>query len=206
MDKKICIIGSSGFAKEVLWLLKDCNLYDMVDCFMEPEELWKEQEIFGKPVKKQSEFDSTKHCAVIGIGDSNLRKKIVKEQLPADTEYPNIIHPSVHISEWVDIGRGAIICAGNIITCDIKIGDFATINLDCTIGHDCIIGDYLTLNPSVNISGICNIGNNVIIGTGAGVKQGIQNCDDVMIGMGAVVVKNILEQGTYVGNPAKKIG
>lgn len=201
--KKICIIGASGLAKETYWLLQEAGMSNMVECFMEPDEFWRETNIFGIPVRKQSDFNSLKHKAVLGIGDSSIRKKIVEDQLPKDTEYPIIIHPNVRISKWVELGRGTIVCAGNIITCDIKIGDFAFINLNCTVGHDCVIGDYLTLNPGVNLSGICNIGNHVSIGTNAAIRQGVSICDNVTIGMGSNVVKNIIEAGTYVGSPAK---
>jgi UDP-N-acetylbacillosamine N-acetyltransferase len=33
----------------------------------------------------------------------------------------------------------------------------------------------------------------------------ISVCDDVIIGAGSVVIKNITESGTYVGNPARKV-
>jgi len=201
--KKLCVIGSSGLAKETFWLLQEIGLENSFECFMEPDEFWQEKTILGKPVRKQSEFDSTKHKAIIGIGDSTIREKVVKYQLPSDTEYPILIHPNVRISKWVDLGKGSIICAGNIITCDIKIGNFAFINLACTIGHDCILGDYLTLNPGVNLSGICNLGNHVTVGTNAAIRQGVSICDNVIVGMGSNVVKNIKEPGTYVGSPAK---
>ena len=42
------------------------------------------------------------------------------------------------------IGEGTVICAGTIITCNIKIGDFVTFNLLCSVGHDTIINDFIT--------------------------------------------------------------
>jgi sugar O-acyltransferase (sialic acid O-acetyltransferase NeuD family) len=204
MDKKICIIGSSGFAKEVYWLLRDCGKGELVDCFMVPDQYWEETTVLDLPVKKQSEFNAQIHSVVLGIGDPKIRRKVVYEQL-IDAEYPTIIHPSSKLSDWVELSRGTIICAGNIITCDIKIGEFATINLNCTIGHDCTIGSFFTLNPAVNVSGLCKFGDDVYIGTNASVKQGVNICSDVVIGMGAVVIKNISEPGTYVGSPAKKL-
>jgi sugar O-acyltransferase (sialic acid O-acetyltransferase NeuD family) len=203
MNKKICIIGSSGFAKEVYWLITESNTGYEVDCFMEPDKYWEEKTVFDIPVKKQSEFNPSIHAAVIGIGNPDIRKKVVEEQLSNETEYPSIIHPNVQMSKWVSIGKGAIICSGNIITCDITIGNFSVINLNSTIGHDCLIGDYLTVNPGVNISGLCNLGNNVYFGTNSAIRQGVTVCNDVVIGMGACVVKNIEVPGTYIGNPAK---
>ncbi len=203
MNKRICIIGSGGFAKEVYWLLIEAGYENLVDCFMEPEEYWQEKEVLGLPVKKQSTFDPERNCAVIGIGDSKIREKIVYVQLPCETEYPVIIHPSVRISKWVTIERGSLICAGNIITCDISIGEFATINLNCTIGHDTMIGKFFTANPGINVSGMCKVGDFVYAGTNAAIRQGINICNEVIIGMGAIVVKDISVSGTYIGNPAK---
>lgn len=203
MNKRICIIGSGGCAKEVYWLLIEAGFKNLVDCFMEPEEYWQEKEVLGLPVIKQSEFEPEKNCAVIGIGDPKIREKVVYTQLPAETEYPSIIHPAARISKWVTIDRGSVVCAGNIITCDISIGEFAIINSSCTIGHDTVIGRFFTANPGVNVSGSCKVGDFVYAGTNAAIRQGISICDNVIIGMGAIVVKDISVSGTYIGNPAE---
>ena len=208
MAKKIAIIGTGGFAREVLCLITDLGRYEDVACFMEPDDIWADkwqnQNIMGIPVRPRSEFNSKQFSVTIGIGNSIFREKVVNE-LPEETEYLTLIHPSVTISKWVEIGEGAIICAGTILTCDIKIGKQAQLNLHTTIGHDCVIGNYFTTAPGVNISGICNFGNHVYFGTSAAVRQGINICDNVTIGMGAMVVKNITEAGIYVGMPAKKL-
>jgi serine acetyltransferase len=44
------------------------------------------------------------------------------------------------------------------------------------------------------------------VGTQASFRQHIRVCDDAVIGMGTVVVRDIVEAGTYVGVPAKKVG
>lgn len=91
------------------------------------------------------------------------------------------------------------------MTCNIKIGKHAHLNLHTTIGHDCIIGDYFTTAPATNISGNCEFGECVYFGTNSSVRQGIKICDNVTIGMGGIVVKNINEEGVYIGNPVKKL-
>lgn len=201
--KRICIIGSGGFAKEVYWLLIEAGYENNIECFIEPEEYWKEGDVLGLPVKKQKEFNPEIHSAILGIGDPKIRHKVVYEQLPKETEYPIIIHPSVKTSKWNNIARGSVITAGNIITCDVTIGEFATINLSCTIGHDTVIGKFFTCNPGANISGNCTIGDFVSIGTNAALRQGLTIANNVSIGMGAIVVKSLAEKGTYIGNPAK---
>ncbi|MEI6852595.1 MAG: acetyltransferase [Bacteroidota bacterium] len=208
-NKKVCIVGTGGFGRETLCCLIDSlaaqNLKAAdIACFMVADQDFQEKTVMGIPVIPQSQFEPDKYEVLVGIGDSKTRKKVV-EGLPAGTKFTTVIHPNVVMSDWVEIGEGSIITAGTIITCNIKIGKHAQLNLHSTIGHDCVIGDFFTAGPGTNVSGICTFGNNVYFGTNASVKQGISICDDVVIGMGSVVTKNITEPGIYVGSPAKKL-
>ena len=120
-----------------------------------------------------------------------------------------MIHPRVEMSRWVQIGEGTVICAGNILTTNIILGQQVQINLDCTIGHDVVMGDYTTLAPGVHVSGWVHFGKRVYVGTGAVMINGIEDTplyigDDVVIGAGACVTKSI-ESGTWGGVPAKPL-
>jgi sugar O-acyltransferase (sialic acid O-acetyltransferase NeuD family) len=208
-EKKICILGAGGFGREVLCCLIDSiamtNLkIEDIACFMVNDDNFTENKIMGIEVIPQSKFDPELYNVVVAIGDPTTRKRVV-ESLPNDTKYTTIIHPSAIISEFVKIGEGSIITAGTIITCNIKIGKHAHLNLQTTIGHDCVIGDFFTTAPATNVSGNCHFGECVYFGTNSSVKQGITICDNVTIGMGGVVVKNITEEGVYIGNPLKKL-
>ncbi|MEO8412300.1 MAG: acetyltransferase [Ginsengibacter sp.] len=207
--KKICIVGAGGFAREVLCCIIDGQktpdiLIEEKVCFMVADEDYHTKSIMGIDVIPHSLFDPAVYEVVVGIGNPVLRKKVV-DDLPYNTMYTSVIHPGAVISQWVEIGEGAIITAGTIITCNVKIGKHAHLNLHTTIGHDCEIGDYFTTTPGTNISGNCKFGNSVYFGTNSAVRQGIVIGNNVTIGMGGVVVKDILEPGIYVGNPVKKI-
>ena len=91
------------------------------------------------------------------------------------------------------------------MTVNIKIGNHAIVNLDCTIGHDTEIEDFVTIYPSVNVSGNCRIGQCTELGTGMQIIQGKRIGENCIVGAGSVVIKDLLESGTYVGCPAKKI-
>jgi len=208
MKKQILISGTGGISKEVLCLINDLGRYDEVLGFIEPDFILDREstpkEILGKPVLPYSAVDINKHIVSLAMGDSKIREKSIS-QLPKGLEFITLIHPSAVISPWVEIGEGAVICAGTIITCDIKIGKHAQLNLNTTIGHDCVIGDFFTTAPNVNISGNCTFGNHVYFGTSSSIKQGISIKENTVIGMGAIVTKDIEEPGVYVGIPAKKL-
>lgn len=209
MKKKICILGAGGFGREVLCCLADTikgsNLkLEDIACFMVDDQYYKQSTIMGVSVIKRSDFVPENYDVVIAIGEPLIRKKIASE-LPPETTYATIVHPNAIVSDWVEIGKGSIVTAGNVITCNIKIGDHAHLNLNTTIGHDCLIGDFFTTAPGAHVSGNCTFADCVYLGTNSAVKNGITICNDVTIGMGAMVVKSINESGVYIGNPSKKL-
>ena len=205
MNKPIIVIGTGGFAREVGTLLLDLGLGAQWLAFVERDAAWKKgRQLMEKPVWKESEVDMGRFQVVIGVSDPRIREQIV-DRLPSDTEYPTLIHPSAIYSRWVEVGKGTVICVGCVLTADIEIGNHVQLNLHTTIGHDVRIGDFVTTAPAVNISGNCQIGKGVYMGTQAATKQGISIGPGIILGMGAMAVKDLLEPGTYIGVPARKL-
>jgi sugar O-acyltransferase (sialic acid O-acetyltransferase NeuD family) len=197
---KRAIIGAGGFGREVYWSLEPNERHTAV--FFVDDVYWDNSD---EKILPLSSFVSEDYEVIVAIADSKARQNIV-ETLPKDTKFFTHIHPSAQIhGDDVIIGEGSIICAGTIITTNVKIGKHSHLNLITTIGHDCVIGDYFTTAPGVQISGNLTIGNRVYFGTRACVKQKIKICDDVTVGMNAGVVKDITESGVYIGTPAKRI-
>lgn len=206
---KICIVGSGGFAREVFQIIKQNlerrNIDPFDACFfLLKDDDFSNQKIYGIESIPESKFDPEIYELVLAVGDPMLRKKLYSEY-SKDTIYPNIISQHAVLSEYISFGVGTIVCPGSVLTCDIEIGNHAHINLNSTIGHDCKIGDFFTCSPGVNISGNCTISNQVYFGTSATIKQGLKVCDNTIVGMGGVVVNDIDQSGTYVGNPIRKI-
>ena len=211
MQKKdIAIIGSGGLAREVRWLLEDCNKnqnrWNILGWISkeEPGTI-----IAGLPVLGDDDWlvnHKEPIDGAVSVGSGGLRKKIVAYLKQNELiSFPIIISPSAEISDSVIMGEGSIITAKSILTVDIEIGDFFFCNLACTVGHDCRFKDYVTLNPGANISGNVNLGECVTIGTGASIIQGLSVGDNSTIGAGAAVVRDISSDCTAVGVPAKSL-
>lgn len=209
MMKDLCIIGANGFGREVAWLVEEINnekkQWNLLG-FIDDDKNKVGQIINGYPILGDLDYFNQKltdcYC-VIAVGNSQLREKIeskIKNKL-----YGILIHPGVIKSRYVTIGEGTIICAGNILTTNIKIGNHVIVNLDCTIGHDVQIENFVTILPSVNISGNVLIKALVNIGTGTAIIQGKNIGQESIIGAGSVIVKDIPEKVTVVGVPGKII-
>lgn len=118
-------------------------------CFIDDNEQ-KQGQIFNEiPVMSLEEAKKAYPQALLvsGIGNPQTREKLVQKAQEAGFSFVSMIHPRAEMSRWVEIGEGTVICAGNILTTNIILGQQVQINLDCTIGHDVVMGDYTTLAP-----------------------------------------------------------
>lgn len=210
--KDIAIFGVGGFGREVLALIKDINRnspkWNIVGFFDDGYE--KGLMINGYPtLGTTADLNKweTPISIAISIGNPVIKKKILNKITNPLVDCPTLIHPTVWIGdgEFVEIGKGCIICAGNLITTNIKIGDFVILNLGCTVGHDTVIKDYAAFMPSVNISGEVTISEGVYVGTGAKIINQLEIGEYTIVGAGAVVSKTVPAHCTAVGVPAKPI-
>ena len=59
--------------------------------------------------------------------------------------------------------------------------------------------------PGAIVSGNVTMGNNVYMGTNSTIREEITITDNVTVGLNSGVIKNINQEGTYVGLPAKNL-
>jgi acetyltransferase-like isoleucine patch superfamily enzyme len=113
------------------------------------------------------------------------------------------------IGPFVEIQKDVVIGDQCKIQSHTFICELVTIGNNCFIGHGVMfINDLFEGGgPAMGDKSkwkSTSIGNNVSIGSNATILP-ISICDNVVIGAGAVVTKNIIESGTYIGNPARRL-
>lgn len=197
------IFGSSGFGKEVLWILQQNKMQNIF--FVELSE--EQERINNIEVISQDYFKTIKgikNC-FLAVGSPAIREKIYEDikEVPNVT-FPNLVDPSVRQNSIYNIyGKGNIICAGSIITTNVFMGDFNHVNLNTTIGHDTSIKNFCTFSPGCNISGCVQIGNQCFFGTNSTVLENLKIIDNSIVGANALITKDLEKSGIYVGIPAK---
>jgi len=209
-DRQVAVYCGGGFGREVAWLAQECG--QNVVCFIDDDESKQGVLLNGIPMLslKEARRKFPEAGVVGGTGTPATRELLMKKASGAGLGFATLIHPRVERSSWIDIGEGAVICAGNILTTNIVLGRHVQINLDCTIGHDVVMGDFATLAPGVHVSGCVRLGHRVYIGTGAVILNGTSDAplvigDDAVVGAGAVVTKSVPAGVTVVGVPARPI-
>ena len=140
------------------------------------------------------------------VGEPGLREKIA-EKLRKNLmlKFPNIILGNTRICQDVDMGQGCIISMDSRISTNVKLGDFVFLNIGAMICHDGVIGSFSTLSPDVKLAGQVTIGSHCDIGLGTKMIQGITTGDNVITGAGSVVIRNVEDNCTVVGVPARRV-
>jgi len=119
--------------------------------------------------------NSDKFEGFVTIGDGNVISEHVTIQRPQDK------------SKFTAVGDN------NIIMAHTHIGHDAKVCSNCEISTGTIIGGYALIKDGAKLK------------IGVTVRNRITIEKDVIVGMGSVVVKDISEGLTVVGNPARKI-
>ncbi|MDQ0591900.1 sugar O-acyltransferase (sialic acid O-acetyltransferase NeuD family) [Chryseobacterium ginsenosidimutans] len=205
------IIGAKGFAKEVLEVchqnneLENLAFYDDVNNDVQ-KLLYDKFPIITSLEEAKNYLKNTDNRFNIGIGNPNLRKILYNKFSQIGGVFVSTIASTAVIGHYSNIiGSGSNIMQNVVITNDIVIGRGVIINQVSSIGHDVIIGDFVEICPNVSISGNCTIGENTFIGTNAVVLPKITIGKNAIIGAGSVVTKDIPDNCTAIGIPAKVI-
>ncbi|WP_314955448.1 acyltransferase [Bradyrhizobium cosmicum] len=113
------------------------------------------------------------------------------------------------VGPFTEIQAGAIVGARTRVQSHAFICELVSIGEDCFIGHGVMfINDtFSTGGPARGRRELwraTRVGNRVSIGSNATIMP-VSIADDVVIGAGSVVTKDIVERGTYAGNPARRL-
>jgi sugar O-acyltransferase (sialic acid O-acetyltransferase NeuD family) len=207
--KGIIILGAAGLAKEFFLYIKRAKPEIQEFIFVNDlQDNQYELDIEGNsyPVVKDWNFKN-KHEFIVAVGNPIIKKMLVEKAIKAGL-FPSktIIDPNaIVLTNTENTGYGGIISPGCVVTTNIKLGDYVTLNLNTTVGHDTTIGHYCTTNPGVHISGECNIGDMNEFGTGCIIRDRLTIGSNKKFGAQAAVVADVLgnEKETLIGIPSK---
>src|SRR5690606_18928415 len=154
--------------------------------------------------EEEVDFKGSQNKYIIGIGNNRIRQKIA-ERLQSHISFASIVHPNTLISVTSKIGLGTFINANVTINALVTIGEHCILNTGCIIEHECCIDNYVHIGPGAVLAGNVQVCAGTFIGANVTVKQGIKIGYNVIIGAGTVVIRDIPDDVTVVGNPSKII-
>jgi acetyltransferase EpsM len=191
---EIGIYGASGHAKV---LLDICEIGSKNSVFIYDDNL-SVKELGGSLVHHEIKVGIQ---WLIGIGNNQLRKSIVKKY---NFNFTKLIHPRSVLAKDSKIDVGTVIMAGAIVNSGCNVGKHVILNTNCSVDHDCEIEDYVHISPGATLCGNVLVKKGTHIGAGAVILPGVNIGEWATIGAGSVVVKDVSDGVTMLGNPARK--
>lgn len=197
---RLVIIGASGHGKVAADIAELMGYEDIVFLDDDPSI----EECHGHSViGAVSALPEVTGDVFVAVGNTGVRRMLM--EVHRERRFPVLIHPNAVIARDVAISGGTVVMAGAVINPGARIGRGCIVNTCASIDHDCVVGDFTHVSVGTHLCGTVTVGRSTWIGAGATVSNNLEIADGCTIGAGAVVVRDIREQGTYVGVPARKV-
>lgn len=205
----IVIVGTGGMGREAAAWIDDAGRGGAVLGFLDDEPATHGAQVAGWPVLGGREWLQRDGNAdvevVVALGDPAARAGYLGYLDAHDRRLATVVHPTAVIGPRTEVGAGAIICPGVVLTCDVTLGRAVIVNYGAMLGHDGVLGDAVFVAPGAHLAGNVTVRRQADIGIGASVIQGVTVGERAVVGAGAVVIRDVAPASTVVGVPARPI-
>lgn len=198
----LIVIGAGGYAKSVLDSIDYYNY--KLEGFL--DDFTTETEHLGIPIIAHSLeeiLNKEKMFYFIAIGNNINRKRWYDKLRGNKLRLINIVDRSAIISPRANIGTGCFVGKMAVINSMSAIGDNCIINTKALVEHGCSVGFHANLSTNSVINGDVQVGEGAFIGS-CSVTLGQKVIGKwSTVGAGAVVTKDVGDNITVAGIPAK---
>lgn len=207
MGKSLVIVGAGGFGREVFeWAAQtfdfasEWRFKGFVDD--NPRALDGKDYPVGVLCGTEAYDPEPEDYFLCAVGKPGIKAALVQQMLQKGAKPATLIHPSVVIGRNVRLGRGVILCPRVVLTCDISVGDFVTLNVATAAGHDVEIGSWSQTSGFCDLTGNTRVGECVFMGSHSTILPGMSVGNRAVVGAGSVVVRDVPPGETVFGAPA----
>lgn len=207
MNEKCIIVGAGSYGQVYAeYLNKNYDILGFIDDNID----LLHKEIVG--IKVLGDFNfllshiSKDINVFIPIGNNRVRVQLFTRVLELGFKTPNFIHENALIHSTVKVGKAVYILPGSKIMPFTHIEDFVMLSLGVNVAHHVYIKQGCFFSQGSNIGASIKILQNVFCGIGSTIMTGVKEVgSNSVIGAGAVIIRDVPEGATVVGNPGKVI-
>lgn len=137
-------------------------------------------------------------------GSTRVRYETSRFMAQRGCRFANFIHPRIDLT-MTKIGIGNYLQEAVILQAGVCIGNNSSIHIGALVGHESTIGHSVFIAHASSISGCVVIEDGVFIGTNATILPRVRIGKWATIGAGSVVIRDVPDYSTVVGNPGTVI-
>lgn len=210
--KKLVIVGARGFGREVYAAVKCSKAYKdgevSITGFLDSKSNAFEglngsfPPILCSPEEYEIQPDD---IFFIAMGDPMWRKHYAELMKAKGAHFYTFISDSAFVSENAIVGEGSYIGRWCAVSDNVTLGEHVIMHPFTIIGHDAIIKNYGTLLTNVFIGGCAEVGECSQMSPKSMIIPHKRIGNNVMVGAASVVMRNVKDGLSVLGNPAKKI-
>ncbi|MEI6825275.1 MAG: acetyltransferase [Desulfuromonadales bacterium] len=206
--KNIFVYGASGHAKVVIDIIEQQGIYEILflvddDLSLKGQDFCGYRVLGGKQELLETNYQT--YGGIVAIGNNRIRTSIARWLTDKGFILVSAVHPSVQLGRGVSIDTGTVVMAGVVINSDTSIGKNVIINTRASIDHDCTIGESAHIAPGVTMCGTISVGTGSFVCSGATIIPNLTIGNNVLVGAGSTVIRDVADNVTVVGSPARQL-
>lgn len=201
---KLALVGAGGHGKVLFDTALECGYRDVHfydDRVMRSASPIHDFQVLGKTRDLAGRFHEYDGI-LVAIGNNLTRLKIFEALENLGAPLVSLVHPSAVISPHADIANGTVILANTVVQFGVRLGKCCVVNTSASVDHDCIVGAGVHIAPGVRLTGGVTVGDLSLLGAGCIVLPNVSIGRQVTVGAGSVVLADVSDHVTVVGNPA----
>jgi sugar O-acyltransferase (sialic acid O-acetyltransferase NeuD family) len=139
------------------------------------------------------------------VKDASLRLRLASLIRDAGGRLATVVSPRSYVASSAVIAPGAFIGHLAVVNAASRIGANTIINTCALVEHDAEVGAHCHVATGAIVNGECKVGDGSLIGSRAVLLQGVHVGIRCIVGAGAVVLRDVPDGRTAVGQPARLV-
>lgn len=142
---------------------------------------------------------------LLAIGDVASRRRVVESLRSRGAKFVSLVHPTAYVDPGAKYGEGCVLYPFSTLMNAARLGDFVSLSIYASAGHDSQIGDYCNLSPYATLNGFSVLESDVFMGTHSSVAPRRRVGEGSKISSNSSVAHDVAPRTLVFGVPGKHV-